>query len=133
GIGVVLEERRDEPLARNDRPVEEHLARRGDLVRDEQVQITEASREEQAVPERADADAALPAEVRRLAAAVGPVELVLRGVDDDVIARELAEVDARLVDLRLTDRRDVLHREERAAVRSDRADRRGDGTEAMRE
>ena len=50
-VGVVLEERRDQPLARQDLPVEEELALTGDLVRDEKVRVAQADREEDPVPE----------------------------------------------------------------------------------
>jgi hypothetical protein len=61
------------------------------------------------------------------------VELLHPGVDDHVIVRELSVVDARLVDLRLALRRDVLDHELRLALRRHAADRGDDGTEAVRE
>src|SRR5207237_6430294 len=108
-------------LPGHDRAVEEQPALRGDLIRDEQVEIAKARGEEDAVPERPDADAAVSFEVRGRRAAVGPVELVLERVDDHVIAGDLTEVDARLVDLGLAGRRDVLHGEDGAAIGRDGA------------
>jgi len=58
-IGVVLEEGRDQLLAWNDLAMEEHFARPGELVRDEEVRVAQANGEEQPVPESPHADAAL--------------------------------------------------------------------------
>src|SRR4029078_10801031 len=63
-IGGVLEERRDELLARKDLPVEQELALIGDLVRTAQVRVAETDREQEPAPERSDAHAALAAEPR---------------------------------------------------------------------
>src|SRR5205085_3108496 len=51
GVGVVLEERSYQPLARNDLAVEEQLALFGDLVGDEKVRVAKADGEEETVPE----------------------------------------------------------------------------------
>ncbi len=54
-------------------------------------------------------------------------------LDDHVIVGELAEVDARLLDLRLALRRDVLHQQVRASLGRDAAHRREHRAVAMRE
>ena len=87
-----------------------------------------------AVPQRSDPHAALAVEARGDVAAVSRVvELVLAGVDDDVVRGQLAVVQARLIDSRLANRWDVFDRHERPALAADGADRRRDGTDPMSE
>ena len=133
-ILVVLEERRDELLALGDVAVEQDAAGGLDLVAEEQVGLAEAQREQEPVPERADADAALARITRAgVCALLRVVELLGRAVHDHVVVGQLAVVDARLVDLRLALRWDVLHQELRTALGRDPAHRRHHRAEAVRE
>src|SRR6266542_2501511 len=132
-IGVVAEERRDQGFALADLAVEQDTAVTLQLLRDEHVEVTEADREQDAVPEAGDRYAAAAAEARRrVVLLLRVVELVLARAHDHVIARELAVIDPRLVDLRLADRRDVLQHELRPALDADAADRGHDRAESMR-
>ena len=134
-VGVVLEEGRDQPLARDDRSMEQQPAVGGDLVRHEEVrEIAEPQREQDAVPQGTDPDATGAAELRaHVALNSRVIEFRLVRVDDDVVARELAEVDPGLVDLGFANRRDVADRKERLARAVDGSDRRRHGSEPVRE
>ncbi len=132
-VGVVREERRDELLALADLAVEQDPRLARQLGRDEHVQVAEPDREQQAVPEPTHGDPAATGEARRgVVGLLRVVELVLARPDDDVVGRQLAVVDARLVDLRLAHRRYVLEHESRTALGPDRADRRHHRAEAVR-
>ena len=92
--------------------MEEELARAGHLVADEQVEVPESQREQQAGEGRVEMDArrAGPGRgagrrARSVRAAHGIVELGLARARHDVGARPFAEVDPRL-----TDRRYAGHR-----------------------
>src|SRR6185503_10465873 len=60
-VRVVREERRDELLALDDVAMEDEPALVGDLAGHEHVRVAEPQREQDAVPQRPDADAALAA------------------------------------------------------------------------
>ena len=125
-IGIEGQERREQPHAVGDPPVEQDATFRRELARDENVGIGELDREEQAPQEPADRHATGAFVERRfvvLAARI--VELGLFRADEDVAVRELAEVDARLVDSKAfgRDRRQIADVEHRQALGGDLIDR----------
>ncbi len=85
---VVAEERGDPGQAIGQRPMEQQLAGVGDLGADQQVEVAEPEREEQARQRGVEVDPGLARPARRLLDVVrstdGIVELVLLGPDDDV-------------------------------------------------
>ena len=115
--------------------MEEKPAVRGNLVGHEEVRkITEPQREQEAIPQATDPDAARAAELGGdVALGSRVVEFGLVRIDDGVVASKLAEVDARLVDLGFADRRDVTDQEERLSRAVHAADRRCNRSEAVRE
>ena len=135
GILVEAQERRDQRQAVADRAVEEQLALDRDLVADQQVEVTEAGREQQAHQRVVEPDPRRPGPARlgpdralAVALAGRVVELVLLGPDDDVRARAFAEVDPRAsrVDGRRAarrGRRQVADEEPRLALAADLVDR----------
>ena len=141
-ILVVVQEWGDhrEPVAQ--RAMEEELAPVGDLVADEQVEVAEAEREQEPVEGRPQRDAgrARPAGHRAgvatsFALAGREVELLLARARDDVLARALPEVDARLGDLRRPvggDRRQVADEQARLPLVRHLVDRDHRGADAVR-
>ena len=99
---VVAQERGDPRHPVADRPVEQQLAVRRDLVGDQQVEVLEPCREQQLRQRRVQLDAGL-ARPPVGQVGVGPVardvELGLAGAGHDVVLVGLAEVDAWLDDL----------------------------------
>ena len=82
--------------------VEEDAALGADVVAEDDLIRAEPQREEQLSPQRAERHAALAGVSRRLVVvAARVVELRRARADDDVVVGELAEVDARLVDLQI--------------------------------
>ena len=96
-IGVVVEERRDQADALGDAAVIEDAALGGQIVRQQRLHRSEAQREQQLASERADADAARARVGREdVVLALRIVELACLRLDEDVVVRQLAEVEARL-------------------------------------
>ena len=123
--------------------MEEELAVGRELVADEQVQVLEPGREEEASKGRVDGDPgrARPARLGagrsgRVTLAGGKVELVQAGAGDDIAAGSLAEVDARFGDVRGAggrDRRQVADEQPRLALVGDFVHGRHDRPDAVRE
>ena len=111
GVLVEAQERGDHAQPVGQRPVEQQLAVRGDLVGDQQVEITEPQREQQPVDHRVERDPVGPRPARRRVRVAGAriarvVELGLARANHDIVVVALAEVDAGLGDLGHAGRRD---------------------------
>ena len=136
GIGVVFEERRDQSDTVGDAAVVENPALAGQIVREQRLHRSEAQREQQLAPERADADAARSVVGREdVVLALRVVELLRLRLDEDVVVRQLAEVEARLGHRQVDGghRRQVADEQRRQAFTRDLVDRAERQAVAVRE
>ena len=100
GVGIERQEGRDRLDAYLDIAAVEEAALVADRATDQDVRVAELPGVDHPPQERVEADAATAiVAVAHLDAASLVVELVLARVDDDVVVRSLAEVDARLHDI----------------------------------
>ena len=127
-VGVVVEgeERGDLLRPPGDLAIEQHPALGRDVVGEQQLVVAEAGGEGQLLPERVEDDAAGPlVGGEDVVVTLGVVELARLGLDDGVLVRQLAEIQARLGDRQVHGghRRQVADEEHRQALAGHLVDR----------